>query len=197
MKNVMIATEIERALLFVAYHNRLEDTKELVLKSITLHVVDETIGKSTVVTRVPIKARELRLVPFARQVHISKGTAPNGSLELRKMDNTILYMRPELKLNKADTTSGTSKSKADQDEFIVPFWLVRPTADKEKANLVLETFHDLEHDVCTIEFINPGPLKAGHELFFYKPSGDTKYPHPVNDIPSGAKGSARKKQRVA
>ena len=89
---------------------------------------------------------------------------------------------------KADATTAFAK------ELIVPFWLVRPTGDKERANMHRSTVvyktsmaTGKEEGTCDPVLVpvlqNTRPLKEGEELLIY--NGDLEVPtHSMPQVPA-------------
>ena len=146
--------------------------------------------------KVPTSAVGLGVV----MTHPQTGFACHGFVSPPRFDTGVCT---------ATLTTGHPASKKPS-EYMVPFWVVRTTSDRTKANTCLRVEqrnamaqeHSVAYDLPVM--VNSAPIKSGEEILLYKNDKEQrKYmvpkpsPKPAARAPPAAKGPAAKKPKRA
>ena len=115
-----------------------------------------------------LKKGELTLVPAIPSASLLRDDAKQGldlNCEITRKDETFkFYIRSVPQPNKA--------FKEWKDEFLSPFFSVRPTAVEEEANMIFQT---VEHKGISFQvLVNKRKVNAFGHLFFFEAKAEKK-----------------------
>ena len=153
-----------------------------------------------VIVKDNVKNGELRLVPMSPNIGVAaKVNIPTSAIACGEMvDDQNAFILPKIHNRKDETL-------VSAEDYVVPFWYVRSTSDKEKVNvhitsstvtcLMTTAFGEAKTSIDVPLMRNTRALKAGAELLTYKADALTKLDPRKREAPAASAPSGGKRAR--
>ena len=155
-----------------------------------------------VIVKDNVKSGELRLVPMSPNIGVAaKANIPTIPIACGEMvDDQHAFILPKIH-NKKDETLVSA------EDYVVPFWYVRSTIDKEKANVHITSstvectmntaVGTVKTNIAVPIMCNTRALKADIELLTYKAEALTNLDPRKREAPAASAPSSDKRGRRA
>lgn len=173
-KSAELVWDLMRARILLAL-NKAHDTFKHIRDNDVSIVFKPTVHRGVLVNKA-FMVGQMTLVAFTTSINqVGSAKLPDEHVYMRDvhgpmhgLDQIDVYLTP-LRQGPPDPAAERSHSKP-KAPIVVPYWFVRSTSEKDKANV--EPGCTFEYNISVPVYVNIKPLKKGQELLVYKiPAG--------------------------